>query len=153
MARPSLSAKVTAKNLTNAEKTARIETEERLRGNADNIKPLPHLNAAQVEMFNFIVGELEKSDMLSNLDAMVLSDCAICIDRLAEIEKTMNDEPEKRFDGALIRARTTYSKDFQRYCNELCLSPQSRAKIANINMQKETRNPLLDILSDSEYDD
>lgn len=153
MARPAMSAKVSSKKLGEAKKTAKLETEEKLRGNADSIKPLSHLTDEQVEIFNFIVCELEKSDILSNLDSVVLSDCAVCIDRLSEVEKTMNEEPDKRFDGALLKARTVYAKDFQRYCNELCLSPQSRAKIANLSMQAETKNPLLDILSDGDDDD
>ena len=44
----------------------------------------------------------------------------------------MNEDPDKRFDSTLLKARGIYAKDFQRYCNELCLSPQARAKIANI---------------------
>ena len=34
-----------------------------------------------------------------------------------------------------MSAKDKYDKDFYRCCNELSLSPQSRAKIANINKE------------------
>ena len=47
--------------------------------------------------------------------------------------------------------RDMYSKDFFRCCNELCLSPQSRAKlsIADLNKAPEKKT-LKDILGDDE---
>ena len=38
----------------------------------------------------------------------------------------------------------------QVYCNELSLSPQSRAKLANINAQAETVSPLDELLSEED---
>ena len=52
---------------------------------------------------------------------------------------------------SLVRLKETYTKAFFRYCNELSLSPQSRAKLANINAQAAAEeNPLLKVLSDDE---
>nr|DAO96693.1 MAG TPA: terminase small subunit [Caudoviricetes sp.] len=66
----------------------------------------------------------------------------------------MNEDPDKRFDSTLLKARCIYAKDFQRYCNELCLSPQARAKIANIGMQQqEDKSLLLEILGGDEDQD
>ncbi|MFQ9695704.1 MAG: hypothetical protein ACLRY5_02585 [Zhenhengia sp.] len=47
-----------------------------------------------------------------------------------------------------IKIKTAYMKDFFRMCNELSLSPQSRANIANINCSTEAEktDPLLTIL-------
>ena len=65
----------------------------------------------------------------------------------------MNEDPDKRFDSTLLKARGNYAKDFQRYCNELCLSPQARAKIANIGMQQqEDKSLLLEILGGDDDD-
>lgn len=153
MARPAMSAKITSKHLTSAEKNAKLEAEERIRGNADRLRPLPHLNKEQKKIFRFIVTELKNSGILSNLDTVVLSDCAVCIERLSEVERTMNENPDKRFDSTLLKARGVYAKDFQRYCNELCLSPQARAKIANIGMQQqEDKSLLLEILGGDDDD-
>ncbi len=48
-----------------------------------------------------------------------------------------------------------YSSDFYRGCNELSLSPQSRAKLANINMSanKKKDDPLIKALEDDEDDE
>ena len=44
--------------------------------------------------------------------------------------------------------KSNYMKEFFRLCNELSLSPQSRAKLANINVgvEKEKQDPLLKII-------
>lgn len=148
MARPAMSAKVTAKHLTNDEKNIKIDTEDKLRGNIDELAPPSYLSDVQAEIFAYIVRNLESSEILGNLDIFVLSDCSICIDRMQSIEKQINDEPELLSNSSLIATKDRYAKNFQRYCNELCLSPQARAKIANINLQGKEENPLLELLKD-----
>lgn len=148
MARPAMSAKVTAKHLTNDEKNNKIETESRLKGNSDKLRPPPYLTAPQKKIFRFIVSNLEASGILGNLDIYVLTECSICIDRMQIIEKKINDNPELLSNPSLMAAKDRYAKNFQRYCNELCLSPQSRAKIGNLNLQNEQENPLMELLND-----
>ncbi|MGC7541783.1 hypothetical protein, partial [Pandoraea pneumonica] len=75
-----------SKNLTKEEKEIRLQTEEKLRGSADNISPPKHLNARQKKIFNYIVQELESSKILGNLDVYILGTAAIAIDRLQQIE-------------------------------------------------------------------
>ena len=63
--------------------------------------------------------------------------------------------PDPPKDGdtnpALVRTKDSYTKAFFRYCNELSLSPQSRAKLANINLQASNEeNPLIKALMDDE---
>ncbi|MDE6500787.1 MAG: P27 family phage terminase small subunit [Ruminococcus sp.] len=147
MARPAMSANVTAKHLTNEEKNSRLETETKLKGSSDRLKPSAHLTVSQRKIFKFIVSNLEQSGILSNLDNYVLSECSICIDRMQYIEKQVNDNPELLTDTSIMSTKDRYTKAFFRYCNELCLSPQARAKIANINLQKE-ENPLMELLND-----
>ena len=43
-------------------------------------------------------------------------------------------------------SKEKYTKDFFRCCNELCLSPQSRAKLANLNVQAQEEDPLMKAL-------
>lgn len=148
MARPAISAKVTAKHLTNDEKNMKISTEDKLRGDADELTPPSYLSDVQKEIFLYIVKNLESSGILGNIDVFVLADCSICIDRMQSIEAQINSEPELMSNSSLIATKDRYSKNFQRYCNELCLSPQSRAKIANINLQGKEENPLLELLKD-----
>jgi P27 family predicted phage terminase small subunit len=149
MARPSKSVKTMSKNLTKEEKMIRVETEERLRGGTDKISPPKHLNARQKKIFKYIVKELEASQILGNLDIYVLSQAAIAIDRLQEIEKMINEDTTRMFDKEVLAAKDKYTKDFFRCCNELSLSPQSRAKLGNINLQvkQQQEDPLLKVLA------
>lgn len=135
MARPCKSAKVlTECSQTKEEIKNRIDQEEKLKGKADNLVPSHELNKNQLYLFNFIVEELKASEILSNLDKFLLTKCAIAIDRLQNIESAINKNPSLMFNKDVKSTKDTYDKDFFRCCNELCLSPQSRAKIANINI-------------------
>lgn len=140
MARPSKSVKVMSKNLTKEEKELRLETEEKLKGGADNISPQTYLNASQKKIFYYIIEQLKESQILGNLDTYILSQAAISIDRLQKIEKMINKDINKIYDKDLLKAKSEYTKDFFRCCNELSLSPQSRAKLGNINLQAKERD-------------
>ncbi|NRT34130.1 P27 family predicted phage terminase small subunit [Clostridium beijerinckii] len=148
MARPSMSATVTSKHLTEEERKNKIETEQKLKGSSDNIKPPKHLSAKQKKIFKYIVDELVNSDILGNLDIYVLSTTAICIDRLQEIEKLINEDIEKLNDRKLMGSRKDYQSDLFRCMSELSMTPASRAKLGNINLQTQQNqnDPLLNIL-------
>lgn len=135
MARPCKSAKVlTECSQTKEEIDSRIEKEEVIRGKADKLTPSMELTESQLYLFNFIVEELKASEILSNLDIFLLTKAAIAIDRLHYIEGIVNKNPKTLFNKEIMSKKDSYDKDFYRCCNELCLSPQSRAKIANINI-------------------
>jgi len=148
MARPSKSVNTMSKNLTKEEIQKRKETEDKLKGASDNISPPAHLSLSQRKIFKYIVGELEASGILGNLDIYILATCSIAIDRLQAIEKTINEDFNMIFDKTLLSAKDKYTKDLFRCTNELSLSPQARAKIGNINFekQKEQGDPLLKVL-------
>lgn len=148
MARPAMSAKVTAKHLTASEKNTKIEIEDMLKGSSDALSPPGYLSDTQRNIFNYIVGNLTKSGILSNLDVYVLAECSIAIDRMQYIEKQVNENPDLLENSTLMATKDKYTKNFQRYCNELSLSPQSRAKIANLNLCADNQNPLIDLLND-----
>ena len=59
---------------------------------------------------------------------------SITADRLQFIEDKINKNPRLAFNKDLISSKKAYTADFLRCCNELSLSPQSRAKLANINV-------------------
>lgn len=149
MARPTKSVKTMSKNLTKEEIAVRSQTEEKLKGAADNISPPKHLNARQKKIFNYIVEELEASGILGNLDVYILGTCAFALDQLQQITKMINKNPGFNFDKDVIKAKDSYTKDFFRCCNELSLSPQSRAKLGNINLQakQQEEDPLLKLLA------
>lgn len=135
MGRPCKSAKVlTECSQTKDEINERNENEEKLKGKADNISPTQDLNDNQISIFNFIKNELEESKLLGNLDSFILTTCVIAIDRLQYIEEKINYKPNLVFNKDLMNSKKVYTADFLRCCNELSLSPQSRAKLANLNL-------------------
>lgn len=148
MARPAKSVKTMSKNLTKKEIKERLETEEKLKGEADKISPPKHLSTSQKKIFKYIVEELKASGILGNLDIYILSICSIAIDRLQELEKMVNKDIGYVFNKELMSAKDKYTKDLFRCCNELSLSPQSRAKLGNINQQakQDEEDPLLKVL-------
>lgn len=148
MARPCKSVLTMSKNLTNEEKNNRIESEEKLKGKSNNISPPDYLSSKQKEIFEYIVTELTTSGILGNLDVYILSTCAIAIDRLEVIEGMINEKFSRVMNKDLMAAKDKYNKDLFRTVNELSLSPQSRAKLGNINLKAEQdkEDPLLMLL-------
>lgn len=149
VARPTKSAKVlTESSQTKAEIAERIENEDKLRGSDDKLKPPTYLSSKQKKIFRYIVEQLKASGILGNLDIYILTTCVIAIDRLQEIESLINADIENLKSKELMSAKDKYTKDLYRCSNELSLSPQSRAKLSNINMQtkKDEADPLLQAL-------
>lgn len=150
MARPAMSAKTTSKHLTKSELNAKNGTEEKLRGRADKLRPPPYLTPPQKKIFRFIVSELSASGILGNLDVYVLTECSIALDRMQEIESRINQDSAQLSNDKLLQSKDRYTKSFFRCCNELCLSPQSRAKMGNLSIAAAEENPLIKALSDDE---
>ena len=150
MTRPSKSAKVLHPcSQTKDELNTRIEFEERLQGGSDKIKPSSRLNANQKKVFEYIVGELEASKILGNVDSYMLEMGAIAIDRLQCIERRINQDFDEAIrDKELMSAKRAYTADFLKFCAETCLSPQSRAKMGILaaNKAMEDKDPLLKVL-------
>ena len=95
------------------------------------------------------MAELTESGILGNLDVYILTAAAVAIDRLAAMEESINERPSLLTNSTYMASREKYSRDFYRCCNELCLSPQARAKLAGLRVQKEkAENPLLKVLAD-----
>lgn len=153
VARPTKAVSTSNRKIGKEEREFRTETENKLRGKNDKVKPSTYLSRSQKRIFKYIVTELEESGILGNLDVFILDKCSIAIDRLREIEKTINQEPERITDTDLRKVKEAYDKDFFRCCNELSLSPQSRAKLSNLNFQSQQDDPLLKLLSEADDDD
>lgn len=142
MARPSKNVAMMSKHLTKDEITERKEIEEKLKGGTDKIKPPTYLSKEQKKLFRYIVKELEDTDILTNVDIFILEKCAICLDRIRESEILLNDD---LLNKEALKIKKSYSKEFFRCCNELSLSPQSRAKLGNAKIQnkEESKDPVV----------
>lgn len=148
MARPAKAASLRSGHMTGEERRIRQQEEERLRGKNDKIEPPEDLNSRQKEVFGYVVTELAESGVLGNLDVFVLSAFSKAVDRIETIESMVEENPALLSNSALMGTKAKYMQDFWRGCNELCLSPQARAKIGSLNLQSETaaKNPILEIL-------
>ena len=158
MSRPAKAIDTNSMKMSKEERKAREDTEKLLRGKNNELKPFKYLNKRQKDIFKDILNNLNK-EILSNLDSYLLNQTAITIERLESIEKEINkankivNSDGKEIDSldvskiaALKSVREMYSKDFFRCCNELSLSPQSRAKIS-LNLVPSPKKTLLSVLN------
>ncbi|MBQ8135354.1 MAG: phage terminase small subunit P27 family [Clostridia bacterium] len=152
MARPAKPIELQTRHNTKEEIDRRKKAQDRMKGKAVNVKPPYVLSKEQKKIFNKIKGIYEKSDVLGELDAYILAEAAVVIDRLQQLEQMINDNPDLLTDKDLMSIRKGYTQDYYRACNELGLSPQSRAKLSGLTAakDKEESDPLLMILKDDE---
>lgn len=148
MGRPAKSITTASGARTKEEIAFRKGLETSLKGVGGTPLPPEHLNEAQLELFNFIVDGLMAADIVNNMDEFVISNTAIAIDRLREIETMVNNDSDLLFDGRLMATRAKYEATLWRGCNELCLSPQARAKIGSlaVSKMKDEKDPLVALL-------
>lgn len=148
MARPAKAISTASGARTKEEIAYREGLETKLKGPGGVPKPPSYLNAKQKRLFRFIVKGLVAADIISNLDEFVIANTALAVDRLREIETMVNDDPNLLFDTKIMGTRAKYETTLWRGCNELCLSPQARAKIGSLAMskKKDEQDPLLALL-------
>lgn len=145
MSRPAKSANLQSGVLSEADEARRRQIEDRVKGSADKLdKPPARLTKQQKAIWKSIVKELQAASILSNLDAPLLELASIALDRIRTIDDTLRGKPPDQIDGGLIRTRNIIVQEWLRYCNELCLSPQSRAKLGTISVaaQREANDPI-----------
>lgn len=152
MARPAKAMATKTGKIGSEEQKKRIEIEDSLRGGREKLVPPLYLTDDQMEIFNYIMSELEEANILGNLDLFVLSQTAICVDRVQKLEKQVNDNPDLIRNNSFMAGKDKYSKDFFRCCNELCLSPQSRAKlsISTVKPGAEKKKTIMDLLNEDD---
>lgn len=149
MARPAKPVSVQQAAMTKEEISERQEMEEKLKKKGRLIPP-KYLSKEQKKIFKFIVDNLKEADILGKLDIPIIAQTAICIDRLQTIEEKINEDTRLLMDGKIMAAKDKYTKDFFRCCNELCLSPQARAKMAlsAYKSKEEQSDPIGDLLAE-----
>lgn len=151
MARPTKSIATRTGHMSKKDIDARLEYEAKLRGEMDKLKPPSFLTLPQRKIFKGIIEYLVPAGLLGNIDVHIVAQAAITIDRVNECERIVNETGLLDSNGNInpqIKIKSGYMSEFFRICNELCLSPQSRAKLANINATAEAEkvDPLLSIL-------
>lgn len=155
MARPAKPADAGTGKIGKQEKTDRKNTENKLKGVGKPVEPAYELTKNQRKIFNFMRKILMEADVLGALDRYVLTATAVAADRIAEIDELVNRSPLKLLDKDITSVRGKYWSNFCQGCNELGLSPQSRAKlgiVAAANKSKE-KDPLAVLLAGDDDDE
>lgn len=151
MARPAKARATKTGHTTRTEDEQRLATENQLRGNADKLLPPGYLTESQVDIFEFVLNELEEAKILGNLDVFALAQLAVCTDRLRKIEESVNQNIGLIENTKLMASRDRYAKDFLRLINEFCLSPQSRAKLSISALKPtEKKKTLMDLINEDD---
>lgn len=128
--RPAKPVSQLSKNLTKEEKENREAIERITAGKSDKLKPPAYLTKDQKKIFRYIKSETEEAHIFGNLDVYVLTQAAINIDRLQKLDIMINEDAELLLNTKVNTLQDKLFKQFGRICNELSLSPQSRAKLA-----------------------
>lgn len=136
-------AAVSTGKVSKEERENRINIENKLKGNSDKIKPSKYLTKDQKKLHKFLVSEMEASGILGNVDIFILDKTSITIDRIQKIDAKINENEDNLFNPDLRVLLDKYNKDFHKCLSELPLTPQSRAKLGNLSIDKEKREQSL----------
>lgn len=157
MARASKPVDLQSAHLTKEQIRNRKEQEEKLKGNDDLVyKPPKNLSKEGKKLYKFIVTELQSSGILNNLDITMLETCVDAIIKMTECKELLDKYGlvTIKENGDLVRNPASviykdYNAIFNKCCMELGLSPSSRSKLANLNIQTQQNkeDPLLKILN------
>lgn len=140
MGRPCKVVDSQSRHSTKEEIEERKAAEESIKSLDDKIHiPPEYLSENQKQIYGFIIEELKRTGILTNLDVYILSTCAIAVDRLQTIETIINKNIGSLLNKDLMSTKDKYSKDLYRCCNELSLSPQSRAKLGNLALENKEK--------------
>ena len=151
MARPAKSVRAKTGTITKEEEAQRLELEDKLKGKRDKLIPPLYLTDSQMDIFNYIMGELQEADILGNLDLFILAQTAIAVDRIQDLDRQANDKKELLFENAFRQARAEASKEYVRCCNELGLSRQSRAKLSIAKVKPgEKKKTIMDLINEDD---
>ncbi|MCC8013805.1 MAG: P27 family phage terminase small subunit [Eubacterium sp.] len=141
MARPAKSANITDKYGQTKEETANKKAIEKQLSAEGLPEPPEYLTERQKEIFFNIEDLLKDSGFLALNDVYILAKTAVAIDRIEFFEGGINTGKLSPVDSKVIGALRAYTADFYRGCNELCLSPQGRAKLAGQLAVKKEKAP------------
>jgi P27 family predicted phage terminase small subunit len=145
--RKAVSVRTTKKHLTKSEKDKRIAVENAFIDDAD-VKAPRYLTKNQKVAFKFIVTALKQAKVLSSLDTQTIIQASVVIDMLTFSNKEVASNPTLAIDREFVGTQEKLVRTYLKLCDELCLSPQSRAKLGVLvaNQKEEEQDPLLNVL-------
>jgi len=148
MAKNSKPVDLMSKHLTDTEYMQRKEQEEKLKGSNDLVyTPPKHLSTANKKLYKTLVGQLKNSDILCDLDMIILENTVDSISRMRECNEliTRDGITYENTKGDILKnpacqAYKDYNAIFNKCCQELGLSPSARARLAFGNLQSQLEN-------------
>jgi len=148
------------KSETKEQLKRREEIETQLMGNSDNVKSVPeYLTDEEKIYYAWLANEIEISGVITNLDKPLLEQTANCLYIMRQCDDHIRangilvTKPD-RFgnledkENPSIKIKLNYQTKYAALCNQLGLSPASRAALAGrqIEMKEEKDDPLLKVL-------
>lgn len=151
MAKRAVPVSINRKHLTAAQKRTRLKAESSVKLAADKIKPVRGMTRTQKKIFKTLVDHYLKTGILSNLDVDTISQAAITIDRLHEIDTNINQDPNYLLNKDIMAIKDQLFKQYMKCCAELYLSPAARAKLGTLaaQNQKDEQDPLIKVLKNA----
>lgn len=150
-------AKGNPNRLTKSEIQARQEAEEKLKPNADNIKPPSWLDQIAKNEWNRVAKELEELNILTNVDIAALGMYCDAYSKYQFATKKINEEgmfieytnkagATNVVEHPAVKAQVKYADLIKKLCGEFGLTPSSRAKITLPKQEEEKEETLEDKL-------
>src|SRR4051812_15244466 len=118
MGRPPKNVDVNRKHLEKETALLRKNAEAVLQGEEQDLAPPSRLNANQRKIWKHIVEHLKTVKILGHIDAYLLENGVVAIDRLQVIEKTINQNFEMIMDRQLMNAQSKYFGVMHKMCND-----------------------------------
>ena len=151
MGRPAKPVQLQSGAMTKADRQRREEAEKKISPDATAVQlPTMELTERQRKIRKRIVKEMRS--VLKNADRFIVDQAAIAIDRLQTLEQKINEDEDIVYTKNFISVKKEYFSEFVRLCNELSLSPQARAKLANAQAEQQ-ENPLKALIGGEDDDD
>lgn len=95
----------------------------------DTLAAPDYLTQEQRRIFHELLAILLPTKLLNAGDVYMVTNLAVDIDRKAEMDRMVNDDPDLMLNSSFMANRERYEKSYLRCCGELCLSPAARAKM------------------------
>lgn len=146
MGRPSKPVKTSLRAKTKKEKTIRVEVESKMQAGELPANPPEMLNEEQAGIYTWLYNTLQPTGYMSALDTEILIQGSIIMERLRSIDREINADRARIMESKYRTARDMYYKQFLKICEQLCMSPQARAKMGTLIANTKEADPLADIL-------
>lgn len=140
----------------------REEIEKQLMGSDDNVRNIPeYLSAEEQIYYRWLTNEIEIAGIITNLDIPLLEQTANCLHIMRQCDDNIRDngilvQKIDRFGNIedkpnpAIKIKLDYQTKYATLCNQLGLSPASRATLAGrqAEVKAEEGDALLQILKE-----